>query len=47
MSKALKKSTENKGITKVDKKVKKVTDKSDCVLLIDFLLLLLRTQRLY
>ena len=47
MSKALKKSTKNKGIIKVNKKVRKVTDKSGCVLLKDFLLLLLGTQRSY
>ena len=47
MSKALKKSTKNKGIIKVNKKVRKVTDKPGCVLLKDFLLLLFETQRSY
>ena len=47
MSRALKKSTKNKGIIKVNKKVRKVTNKSGCVLLKYFLLLLLGTQRSY
>ena len=47
MSRPLKKSIKNNGIIKVSKKVTKFTDKSGRVLLSNFLLELLRSQRSY
>ena len=46
MSRPLKMSIKNNGIIKVNKNVRKFTDKSDRVLLNNFLLSLLRTQQL-
>ena len=47
MSRPLKKSIKNNVIIKVNKKVRKFRDKSGRVLLNNFLLALLRTQRSY
>ena len=47
MSGALKKSIKNNGITKVNKKERKFTDKFGRVLLNNFLLTLLQTRRSY
>ena len=47
MSRPLKKSIENNGIIKVNKKVRKFRDKPGHVFLRNFVLVLLRTQRSY